>query len=87
LQSAEAVENTFQALRKGNRKVSVKLFGAGRELEVSGPKSTNNKSNFKVNATAPLMFSVSNIDATQKQRFVKAGTTSYPSGGICSVSK
>jgi len=87
LQSAEAVEKIFQALRQGNRKVSVKLFGLGRELEVSGPKSTNNTSNSMVNSTAPLMFSVSSVDAIQKQRLIKAGTTSYPAGGICSVSK
>lgn len=87
LQTAEAVEKIFQALRQGNRKVSVKLFGAGRELEVSKLKSFNNKGHSTVNATAPVMFSASSVDATQKQRLIKAGTTSYPSGGICSVSK
>mmetsp|Transcript_63689 Transcript_63689/g.136886 ORF Transcript_63689/g.136886 Transcript_63689/m.136886 type:complete len:1047 (+) Transcript_63689:167-3307(+) len=83
LQSVDEVVETYEALRRGRRKVSVKLFGAGSDPVAAGAALSQSAA-----STKEAAFLVDGPGAAQKERLTReVGAGVYPAGGICKISK
>jgi insulysin len=81
MESPDEVLKVFQAMWQSSRKVSLKLFGAGANLDAP-PHPPKNASALLTAQTTPVL-RLNGVGFAMKQRLEQAGAATYTAGGVC----